>query len=151
MIAPGFPFTVQIPVPVPEFATPVALPAPLQKIPAGFPSPAADFGEQALDVNDYLIRHRAASFYFSIEGDSMNGAGILDGDKVLVDRAIEPQHGHIVVAVISNEYTLKRLYHQRGVVELRAENPAYRPIRLKNGEDLEIWGVVVGVVRKYAV
>ncbi|MEA5098193.1 MAG: translesion error-prone DNA polymerase V autoproteolytic subunit [Burkholderiaceae bacterium] len=118
---------------------------------AGFPSPATDCGEHALDVNDYLIRHRAASFYFSVAGDSMMGAGILDGDKVLVDRAIEPQHGHIVVAVVNHEYTLKRLYWQRGVIELRAENPAYRPIRLKDGEELQVWGVVVGVVRKYSV
>ena len=122
----------------------------LQNIPAGFPSPASDFSEDGLDVNAYLIRHRAASFYFTVEGDSMSGAGILDGDKVLVDRAVEPKHGHIVVAVINNEYTLKRLYRRRGVLELRPENPAYKPIRLKEDEELQVWGVVIGVIRKLA-
>jgi len=78
----------------------------------------------------------------------MSGAGILDGDKVLVDRAIEPRHGHIVIAVINNDYTLKRLYRRTGVIELRAENPAYRPIRLKEAEELQVWGVVIGVIRK---
>ena len=124
------------------------LPMPLQKIPAGLPSPATDCGEYGLDINVYLIRHREASFYFSVSGDSMRGAGILDGDKVLVDRAVEPRHGHVVIAVVNNEYTLKRLYRRNGVLELRAENPAYAPIRLKEADELQVWGVVVGVVRK---
>ena len=123
----------------------------LSGIAAGFPSPASDYGELALDANDYLIRHRAASYYFNVEGDSMNGAGILDGDKVLVDRAVEPQHGHIVVAVVNDAYTLKRLYRRLGMLELRAENPAYAPICPKEGEELQIWGVVVGLLRKYPV
>ena len=122
----------------------------LPAIPAGFPSPAADFGESVLDINAYLIRHPAASFFFTVQGDSMKGAGILDGDKVLVDRAVEPRHGHIVVAVVNSECTLKRLYRHRGVVELRAENPDFPPIRLREGEELQVWGVVVGVVRKCA-
>src|SRR5660397_210517 len=88
---------------------------------SGFASPASDFGEAGLDVNDYLLRHRAASFYFTVEGDSMSGAGILDGDKVLVDRAVAPKHGHIVVTVLNSEYALKRLVRLRGVIELRAE------------------------------
>lgn len=127
------------------------LPLLLQKIPAGFTSPAVDCAEDSLDINAYLIRHRAASFYFSVEGNSMNGAGILDGDKVLVDRSVEPRHGHVVVAVINHEYTLKRLYRRGSVLELHAENPAYPPIRLKYGEEMQVWGVVVGVVRKYRV
>jgi len=144
--------------PLPASSTSVAtllppcdLPLLLQKIPAGFPSPASDFSEGGLDINAYLIRHRAASFYFSVEGDSMSGAGILDGDKVLVDRAVESRHGHIVVAVINNEYTLKRLYRRRGVLELRSENPAYPPIRPKENEELQVWGVVIGVIRKLVV
>ncbi len=138
------------PLPVAELLPASERPLLLQNIPAGFPSPASDFSEDGLDVNAYLIRHRAASFYFTVEGDSMSGAGILDGDKVLVDRAVEPKHGHIVVAVINNEYTLKRLYRRRGVLELRPENPAYKPIRLKEDEELQVWGVVIGVIRKLA-
>ncbi|MGZ9712611.1 LexA family protein [Glaciimonas sp. GNP009] len=132
---------------------PEACPVPLFliKIPAGFPSPAADYVEEGLDLNTYLVKHKAASFYFTVEGDSMTGAGILAGDRVLVDRSIEPKHGHIVVAVISNEFTLKRLYRRRGVVELRPENPAYKVIVVSDDDDLQIWGVVAGVVRKFAV
>ncbi|MGS0744297.1 LexA family protein [Glaciimonas sp. GG7] len=128
-----------------------SIPLFLNKVPAGFPSPAADYIEDGLDLNDYLVKHKAASFYFTVEGDSMSGAGILNGDRVLVDRSIEPKHGHIVVAVISNEFTLKRLYRWRGVVELRPENPAYKIIRVSEDDDLQIWGVVAAVVRKIAV
>ena len=139
------------PVPAGEVVAAVDMPLLLQKVPAGFTSPAIDCAEGSLDINAYLIRHRAASFYFSVEGSSMTGAGILDGDKVLVDRAVEPRHGHIVVAVIDHEYTLKRLHRRGSVVELRAENPAYPPIRFRDGEEMQVWGVVVGVVRKYRV
>jgi DNA polymerase V len=118
---------------------------------AGFSSPASDFCEGVLDANTYLIRHPAASFYFSVEGDSMSGAGILNGDKVLVDRAVEPQHGHIVIAVVNSEYTLKRLIRRGGAIELHTENPSYPAIRLKEGVELQVWGVVVGVVRKYSI
>ncbi len=139
------------PVPAGELPGVDEFPLLLQKIPAGFTSPAVDCAEGSLDINAYLIRHRAASFYFSVEGNSMIGAGILDGDKVLVDRAVDPLHGHIVVAVINHEYTLKRLYRRGSVLELRAENPSYPPIRFKEGEEMQVWGVVVGVVRKYRV
>lgn len=126
----------------PEFLSPIQ---------AGFPSPAFDYSETGLDLNDYLVRHKSASFYFTVEGDSMLHAGIMDGDKVLVDKSIKPLHGHIVVAVIDGEYTLKRLFNLNGVVELRPENPAYAPIRLSEGSELEIWGVVTGVIRKVRV
>lgn len=137
---------------LPSSSEPFACALPLLSgIAAGFPSPASDYGELALDANEYLVRHRAASYYFSVEGDSMSGVGILDSDKVLVDRAIEPQHGHIVIAVVNNAYTMKRLYRRHGRIELHAENPAYAPICLKDGEELQIWGVVVGLIRKYPV
>lgn len=132
-------------------AMPLALPLFVQKIPAGFPSPACDYIEDGLDLNEYLVKHKPSSFYFEVAGDSMINVGIHPGDKVLVDRSIEPKHNHIVIAMIHGEYTLKRLYRWRGVVELRPENPAYQPIRLKDGEELQIWGVVTAVVRKFKV
>ncbi|WP_416186897.1 LexA family protein [Glaciimonas sp. CA11.2] len=137
----------------PGFTRPLAFAVPLFliKVPAGFPSPAADYVEESLDLNTYLVKHKAASFYFTVEGDSMINAGILAGDRGLVDRSIEPRHGHIVVAVISNEFTLKRLYRHHGVVELRPENSAYKTIIVSDDDDLQIWGVVAGVVRKFAV
>lgn len=122
-----------------------------QRIPAGFPSPAADYTEDGLDLNEYLIPHRASTFIFTVVGMSMKNVGILDGDKVTVDRAIEPRHGHIVIAVINNEYTIKRLYMRRGVVELRAENPDFKPIRFSDLDELQIWGVVTGVLRRFPV
>jgi len=82
------------------------------KVQAGFPSPASDYTEDALDLNQYLIKHKAASFMFSVEGQSMRDAGIVDGDKVAVDRSIEAKHNHIVIAVFEGDYTIKRLYKQ---------------------------------------
>ena len=121
-------------------------------------SPAVLFGvastessDGGLDANAYLIRHRAASFYFTVEGDSMRGAGILDGDKVLVDRAVEPKDGHIVVAVVNGAYLLRRLHCRGKTIELHADHPGYAPMRVKADEECQIWGVVAGVVRRYTV
>lgn len=119
------------------------------RISAGFPSPAADYAEDGLDLNDYLVRNKAASFMFTVKGDSMINAGIVEGDKVIVDRSINARSKDIVVAVFNGEYTIKRLYKNGSKVELRPENPVYQPIVFKEGNELEIWGVVVGVVRRY--
>lgn len=121
------------------------------RLPAGFPSPCADFTEAPLDLNEFVVRNRTATFYFSVAGDSMIGAGIHDGDKVAVDRSITPRSGHIVVAVVDQNFTLKRLHRRGDVIELRPENPAYQPIRLREGEELQIWGVVTAVIRKLAI
>jgi DNA polymerase V len=131
---------------------PVAHDLPLlaHRISAGFPSPAADYIEVGLDLNDYLVRNKPATFLFTVKGDSMSGASIEEGDKVIVDRAMTPKHRDIVVAVVDGDYTLKRLFKHRGRVELRAENPAYQPIEFKDGSELLVWGVVVGVVRRYS-
>lgn len=119
------------------------------RLSAGFPSPAADYAEDGLDLNDYLVRRKSATYMFTVKGDSMIGASIEEDDKVVVDRSLRPRHNDIVVAVVDGEYTIKRLYKYRGRVELRAENPAYRPMVFQEGSELEIWGVVVGVVRRY--
>jgi DNA polymerase V len=128
---------------------PYAAPLFLCKIAAGFPSPATDYIEDGLDLNEYLVQHKAASFMFQVTGQSMSGAGIVDGDKVVVDRSITPKHNHIVIAVVDGDYTIKRLHRARGQVELRAENVAYPPIRFADGQQLDVWGVVVAVVRRY--
>ncbi|MDO8072964.1 translesion error-prone DNA polymerase V autoproteolytic subunit [Janthinobacterium sp. SUN176] len=141
----------QVPFPLAQYPIPSARPEISHRISAGFPSPAADYTEDGLDLNALLVQHKAASFFFTVEGDSMRDAGILDGDKVVVDRSVAPLHGHIVIAVIDAEYTLKRLYCQRGRVELRPDNPAYKSICLAEGSELQIWGVVTGVVRKLRV
>ena len=116
---------------------------------AGFPSPAGDYVEDALDLNQYLIQNKPATFLFTVRGDSMMGASIEDGDKVVVDRALKPKHQDIIVAVVNGDYTIKRLYKYRGTIELRPENPSYPVITFTDGAELQVWGVVIGVVRKY--
>ena len=109
---------------------------------AGFPSPAADHTQKRIDLNDHLIRNKEATFIFKVKGDSMIGAGIYEGDALVIDRSIEAKHGNIVLAVLNNEFTVKRLYRRGGVVKLVPENKIYPPIMVKDGEELVIWGVV---------
>lgn len=118
------------------------------KVPAGFPSPAEDYAQGRLDLNDYLVEHEAATFYVRVEGHSMTGAGILDGDIIAVDRSLEPRQGDVVVAVIDGALTVKELNRQGDIITLRARNPEFKPIEFKLGQELVIWGVVKGVVRK---
>ena len=134
---------------VAKYSMPLLLPLAAHRVPAGFPSPATDYLEDGLDLNAYLVQHPAATFLFSVQGHSMQGAGILDGDKVVVDRAVDARHGHIVVATVDGEFTLKRLYQRHNRVELHPENPAFPPIQFTGSTQLQIWGVVVGVVRRY--
>lgn len=141
----------QEPIPLPLVTLPREHVHVMHKLSCGFPSPAADYVEETLDFNVYLIEHRAASFVFAVTGDSMIDAGIMDGDKVVVDRSVNHQHGHIVVAIVDGEFTLKRLHCLHGRVELHAENPAYKPMRFADGQEVQVWGVVVAVVRKYRV
>lgn len=120
----------------------------LDRISAGFPSPADDYIETALDLNTYLIRNPAATFMVRVSGDSMTGAGINDGDILVVDRSEKPGHGRIVVAVLDGELTVKRLIMQAGRILLAPENPRYQPIAVAEEQDLHVWGVVSGVVRR---
>ncbi|ADP71665.1 Peptidase S24/S26A/S26B, conserved region [Rhodomicrobium vannielii ATCC 17100] len=121
----------------------------LSRVPAGFPSPADDYLEGELDLNKFLIRNPAATFYVRLSGDSMVMAGLFDGDILVVDRAISARHRHIVVAVVDGELTVKRLWSSGGVIELRSENPAYQPIKMVEGRELVIWGVVTGSIRRF--
>ena len=112
------------------------------KVPAGFPSPAADHTQERVDLNNELIRNKDATYLFRVKGDSMTGAGIYEGDTLVVDRSVTPKHNHIVLALLNNEFTVKRLYRRGGVVKLVAENNIY-PVRLnKEEDDFVVWGVV---------
>lgn len=117
------------------------------KVPAGFPSPATEYLGDTLDLNDYLIDNKTATFFAKVEGDSMVGAGIFEGDLIVIDRSKNPKHNCIVVAVIDNEFTVKRLCTKDGI-ELRPENPAYEPIKINGEIEMQIWGVVTSIVRK---
>lgn len=126
----------------------LALPLGLTPVSAGFPSPAEDYEDKRLDINDYLVRNPVSTFYFPVQGDSMQGAEIFDGDILVVDRSVSPRHGHIVVAFINGERLVKRLHRQGGRVALVAEHPDYPTLELNEGAEFEIWGVVVGKFKR---
>jgi DNA polymerase V len=113
---------------------------------AGFPSPADDYIESRIDLNDVLIRHPSSTFFLRVSGDSMRGAGILDGDLLVVDRAIEPRAGRVVVAVLDGAFTLKYLNRHRGRWRLEAAHPDYPPLELSERDDARIWGVAIHAI-----
>ncbi|MCB9487389.1 MAG: translesion error-prone DNA polymerase V autoproteolytic subunit [Deltaproteobacteria bacterium] len=118
------------------------------RVSAGFPSPADDYVEGELDLNRHLIKHPAATFFVRVSGDSMIGAGIHSGDLLVVDRAVEPTTGKIVVAIVDAEMTVKRLQKRDGRPFLMAENDAYAPIAITEDNDVEVWGVVTAVIHE---
>jgi DNA polymerase V len=115
-----------------------------------FGSPAQDSGVARLDLNDVLIRHPQATFLVRATSDAMLEAGIGDGDLLLVDRSIEPQHGHVVIAVVEHEFLCRRLVTHDGLC-LRASDPALADILPGEGDDLQVWGVVTTVVKSLPV
>lgn len=117
------------------------------KVKAGFPSPADDYIERALDLNEHLIRHPAATFYCEVSGDSMRGVGIFDGDLLVVDRALKPRHGDVVLAALDGELTCK-LLDMRGK-RLLSANRDYPPIAITEGADFLIEGVVTNSIRRH--
>ena len=119
------------------------------RIAAGFPSPADDHLEGPIDLNAHLAPHPAATFVVKVEGDSMVGAGIRDGDLLVVDRSREAKSGAIVVAVVDGELTVKRLRIGKSGIRLEPENPAYPPLEVRESADLVIWGVVAHAIRSY--
>jgi len=118
-----------------------------ESVRAGHPSPAADAAPETLSIDECLVSHPSRSVLITVKGDSMIDAGIHPGDVVVVEKRVAANVGDIVVAIIDNEFTLKRLDRQKGRIVLRPENKAYPIIRPK--EDAEIFGVVVGLFRKY--
>ena len=124
------------------------LPLVARRARAGFPSPADDYVEDGLDLNQLMVQHKAATFFVRVRGYSMEQAGIRDGDLLVVDRALKPRSGQIVVAAIDGELVVKRLVRRRGQVILEAASPDYGPIEIHDGQTLDIWGVVTGVVRR---
>ena len=115
---------------------------------AGFPSPADDYVSETLDLNEHLIQHKEATYFLRAKGHSMTGAGIQDGDLLVVDRALTPAHRCVVIAVVDGEFTVKRLFKRGGKIRLLAENPDFAPIEFQEGQELLIWGVVTSVVHR---
>ncbi len=118
----------------------------VERVSAGFPSPASDYEEDRLDLNRYLVRNPAATFFVRVSGDSMLGAGIHEGDILVIDRSLEPRDKSIVIANIDGELTVKRMRIRGKKVTLEAENEKYEPTAPAGESSLEIWGVVTNVI-----
>jgi DNA polymerase V len=118
-------------------------------VPAGFPSPAQDYIESVLDLNELLIQHPAATYFVRVEGYSMINSGINPNDILIVDRSLEAADGKVVIAVLEGEFTVKRLQiNKKGEYYLMPDNDAYKPIKITNEMDFSIWGVVTNVIHK---
>jgi DNA polymerase V len=124
----------------------VLLPLFTGKVAAGFPSPADDYIEKTLDLNELLIKKPAATFFARAQGESMLGAGIHPNDILVVDRSMDPVPGHIVICALNGELTVKRLAKDGERWQLKAENPAYPDIVIHDDLELVIWGVVTNVI-----
>ncbi len=118
----------------------------LAKISAGFPSPAEDYIDKNLDLNEYLIKHPSATFFVRVAGNSMINAGIHNGDILVVDRALEPADNKIIIAVINGELTVKRVRKARDRLYLMPENDDFKTIEVTEEMDFQIWGVVTHVI-----
>ena len=118
-------------------------------VPAGFPSPAQDYIESVLDLNELLIQHPAATYFVRVEGYSMINSGINPNDILIVDRSLEAADGKVVIAVLEGEFTVKRLQiNKKGEYYLMPDNDAYKPIKITNEMDFSIWGVVTNAIHK---
>jgi DNA polymerase V len=116
------------------------------KVPAGFPSPAMDYIQDAIDLNKILIKHPASTFLVEVEGDSMLGAFISNPALLIIDRAIQAKDNDIVLAVVNGEYTVKRLQRRLDKITLLPANPKYKPIEIVDGMEFQIWGCVAQII-----
>jgi DNA polymerase V len=119
------------------------------KVEAGFPSPAEDYVDRRLDLNDYLVKNPAATFFVRVSGLSMVKAGINPDDILVVDRSVEATNGKIVIAVVGGELTVKRLYKDKKQILLLPENDDFSPINISERDDVMIWGVVKSVIHSF--
>ena len=117
-------------------------------ISAGFPSPAEDFKEQRLSLDEELVKNKEATFYAKVSGQSMIGAGLDDNDLLVIDRSLEPTNNKIAVCFLDGEFTVKRLRVQDGEVWLQPENPNYPIINITEDNNFLIWGIVTNVIKK---
>ena len=119
-----------------------------QSISAGFPSPADDFKEIRISLDKELVRNKDATFYARVSGESMIGAGLDDGDLLVIDRSLSPENGKIAVCLVDGEFTVKRIKKEKNKLYLMPENKKYEPIELREENELIIWGVVEYVIKK---
>ena len=117
-------------------------------ISAGFPSPADDFKETRISLDRELVKNKDATFYARVSGDSMIGAGLDDGDLLVIDRSLNPENGKIAVCLVDGEFTVKRIKKEKKKLYLIPENKKYKPVELQEGNELIIWGIVQYVIKK---
>lgn len=140
-------FTMNSPISYTDASLPT-LPMFLQPVKAGFPSPAEDFLDNKLDLNEFLIKHPAATFFLRVSTDSMKNAGIYMGDVLIVDRSLEPANNAIVVVAFDGELLIKRITFEKGGVKLLSENPHFATISITEDQQFQVWGVVTSVIHK---
>ena len=121
----------------------ICIPLLSDSVSAGFPSPADDYEEQNIDLNEYLIKNPFSTFFLKVKGDSMKNSGIHDQDLIIVDKSLIAKPGHIVIAMIDGEFTIKRLAKKNNELYLKAENSKYPDFNFKNHNEIQIWGVVI--------
>ena len=140
----------QIPIQLPAIGNqPVRVPLYSHKVAAGFPSPADDYIEDRLSLDEHLIQNKHATFFVRARGNSMTGAGIFDGDLLVVDKSLSASSGDIVIAIVDGDLTVKRLIKRNGKILLQPDNPRFKEIEFVEGQELQVWGVVVSAVKKF--
>ena len=127
----------------------LTIPLFLERVSAGFPSPAEDYVEKTLDLNELCIQHPAATFFVRVQGESMTEAGIFPGDVLVVDRSLQARHGDIIIASLETEMTVKQLHLSPPPARLLPRNPCYEAIVIGDDMVLEVFGVVTNVVRSF--
>ena len=126
----------------------VKLPLYLSRVSAGFPSPAEDYIERFLDLNEHLIKHPAATFYVKVQGDSMKDANLNEGDLLIVDRSLEPKNNNIIVCHLDGGFTVKRFFKENDTIVLYPANNKFNPIKISKDQQFEIFGVVTYTIHK---
>jgi DNA polymerase V len=129
--------------------TELSLPMASEKISAGFPSPANDFVDVAIDLNQHLIKHPSTTFFGRVRGQSMQDVGISDGDLLVIDKSLTPEDGKIAICFIDGEFTVKRIRLEKEVCYLIPANDAYKPIRVTAENEFLIWGIVTYVIKSF--
>lgn len=131
-----------------EVDTELSLPIADGGIKAGFPSPAQDFLDLAIDLNKELVRHPASTFYGRVRGDSMQDAGVYDGDILIIDKSLEPRNGDMAVCFVDGEFTIKYIKIEKEIVWLIPANDKYKPIKVTEDNDFLIWGIVTYSIKR---
>jgi DNA polymerase V len=130
---------------------PLMIPLSAERVAAGFPSPAEGYIEQALDLNEHLIHHPAATFFVRADGESMVGAGIFPEDLLVVDRSLNPVNGSVVIAVIDGDFTVKRLSLSKEEIRLFPENSKFESITITEENEFQVWGVVTFSIHSHRI